>query len=272
MASNRKTKPALFIGKDHVVDNQPTPIQRREELIASEQAKTRHQPQASTALKIKLDQLKTIEPLTKNQKKFFDAYDRGDYFIGCLGSAGSGKTMISIYKGLAEVLDRSNPFQNVIIVRSCVPTRQIGYLPGSLEEKAEVYELPYREACANLFGRKDAWDRLKEQGFARFLTTTAIRGISLDDAVIIVDEVQSATYHEISTIMTRVGNRSKIIMVGDWRQNDLITNKNDVSGFKDFLKVARSMNAFSEIEFTRDDIVRSSLVRDWIIASEEMGY
>lgn len=141
----------------------------------------------------------------------------------------------------------------------------------SLQEKTEIYEMPYKEICATLFGRVDAWERLKEQGHARFITTTAIRGISIDNAIIIVDEVQSQTWHELSTVLSRCGNRSKIIFCGGRGQNDLIKSKHDVSGLSQFLDVARTMSSFQEVVFTPDDIVRSSLVREFIIACDKKG-
>ena len=231
-----------------------------------------HQPQVSNALKLKLDHLKTFDALTPNQQSFFDAYKKGDYFIGMFGSAGTGKTFCSMYRAIEEVMDKTNPFKRVVVVRSCVQTRDVGFLPGTLEEKQEVYELPYKEIAATLFDRPDAWDRLKEQGYARFISTSAIRGISIDDAIVIVDESQNMSFQELNTIITRVGYRSKIIFVGDWKQNDLVKSKYDVSGLMEFLNVARKMPAFTEFTFTRDDIVRSSLVREWVIACEDSGY
>ena len=229
------------------------------------------QPSVSNSLKIKLDHLKTFDALTLNQQKFFDAYKRGDYFIGLFGSPGVGKTFLAMYRGLEEVLDRSNPFKQIVVVRSAVQVRDQGFVPGSLDEKMEIYETPYKEISETLFGRSDAWDRLKEQGYARFISTTAIRGISIDDAIILVDESQSMTFHELSSVISRVGHRSKIIFIGDLKQNDLIKSKNDVSGLKEFLNVARHMDEFSEITFTPDDIVRSSLVKSFIVACDKLG-
>ena len=229
------------------------------------------QPSVSNSLKIKLDHLKTFDALTENQQKFFDAYKRGYYFIGLFGSPGVGKTFLAMYRGLEEVLDRSNPFKQIVVVRSAVQVRDQGFVPGSLDEKMEIYETPYKEISETLFGRSDAWDRLKEQGYARFISTTAIRGISIDDAIILVDESQSMTFHELSSVISRVGHRSKIIFIGDLKQNDLIKSKNDVSGLKEFLNVARHMDEFSEITFTPDDIVRSSLVKSFIVACDKLG-
>jgi predicted ribonuclease YlaK len=242
----------------------------RQRVEANENEEYR-QPSVSNSLKIKLDHLKTFDALTENQQKFFDAYKRGDYFIGLFGSPGVGKTFLAMYRGLEEVLDRSNPFKQIVVVRSAVQVRDQGFVPGSLDEKMEIYETPYKEISETLFGRSDAWDRLKEQSYARFISTTAIRGISIDDAIILVDESQSMTFHELSSVISRVGHRSKIIFIGDLKQNDLIKSKNDVSGLKEFLNVARHMDEFSEITFTPDDIVRSSLVKSFIVACDKLG-
>jgi predicted ribonuclease YlaK len=220
----------------------------------------------ANALKIKIDHLKTFEPLTDNQKKFYDAYKRGDYFVALHGVAGTGKTFIALYKALEEVLDKSNPFKKIIIVRSAVQSREMGHLPGDVSEKMEIYEQPYRQICETLFDRKDAYQRLEEQGYISFISTSFIRGMSFDDAIIIVDEIQNLNFEEIDTVMTRVGYRSKIIWCGDYRQTDLNKKKNDVSGILKFFDVAYHMKAFTRIEFSVDDIVRSSLVKDYILA------
>jgi predicted ribonuclease YlaK len=225
----------------------------------------------NNTLKIRIDDLKTFSPLTDNQKKFFDAYKIGDYFIALHGVAGTGKTFIALYKALEEVLDKGNPFNKIIIVRSAVPSREVGHLPGDLDEKTLIYKQPYQQICETLFGRKDAYQRLEEQHQIEFISTSFIRGQSFDDAIIIVDECQNMNWSEISTVMTRVGYRSKIIWCGDYRQTDLNKSRNDISGIKQFLAVAKNMEAFTHIEFTVDDIVRSSLVRDWIIACNDAG-
>lgn len=220
----------------------------------------------NNTLKVRIDDLKSFSPLTENQKKFFDAYKIGDYFIALHGVAGTGKTFIALYKALEEVLDKSNPFNKIIIVRSAVPSREVGHLPGDIDEKTQIYRQPYIQICETLFGRKDAYQRLEEQHHIEFISTSFIRGMSFDDAIIIVDEMQNLSFEEIDTVMTRVGYRSKIIWCGDYRQTDLNKKKNDMSGILKFFDVAQHMSAFTRIEFTADDIVRSSLVKDYIMA------
>jgi len=219
----------------------------------------------SNSLTIKPDMLKKFEPLTDNQKKFFDAYKIGSYFIALHGVAGTGKTFCALYKAIEEVLNKNNYFKKIIVVRSAVQSRDMGHLPGDVAEKMEIYEQPYRQICETLFDRKDAWTRLEEQGYVKFISTSFIRGMSFDDAIIIVDEIQNMNFEEIDTVMTRVGYRSKIIWCGDYRQTDL-KKANDKSGLMKFFDIAQHMESFERIEFTVDDIVRSSLVKDYIVA------
>jgi predicted ribonuclease YlaK len=238
-------------------------MSRRTGKIADQETTTR---KGKTCSKLKLDHLSVIEPLTENQKLFFDSYSRGDYFMALHGVAGTGKTFIAFYKALEEVLNRSTSFEKIIIVRSSVQSRDMGHLPGDVSEKMGIFSQPYVQICENLFQRKDAWSILKEQGVVDFISTSFIRGMSFDDAIIIVDEMQNMTFEEIDTVMTRVGHQSKIIWCGDYRQTDLNKKQNDVSGINKFFEIAYHMNAFTKIEFTADDIVRSSLVRDYILA------
>lgn len=222
----------------------------------------------TNGLKIRLDDLKTFEPLTDNQRKFFDAYKRGDYFIALHGVAGTGKSFCALYKALEEVMDKTNPFTHVTVIRSAVQSRDIGHLPGDVDEKLETYIQPYKQICATLFGRSDAWQRLEEQGHVQFVSTSFIRGTTFDSSVIIVDEMQNMNFEELDTIITRVGHRSKIIFCGDYRQSDL-RKHDEKEGILRFLEIASRMGAHTRIEFTIDDIVRSSLVKDYIIAKTQ---
>lgn len=226
---------------------------------------------ASNRIKMRIEDLKTFSPLTDNQRAFFDAYKIGDYFMMLSGSAGTGKSFISIYKALEEVMDKGTPYYRLIIVRSAVQTRDVGFLKGTLEEKNSIYEEPYIQICSDLFGKKDAYQRLSEQGFVEFTTTTSLRGLTFDNAIVIADECQNFSFQELDTVTTRIGHQSKLIFVGDTSQNDLIKKSSDVTGLPDFIKIASTMDEFTRINFTSDDIVRSSLVKNYIIAKEKLS-
>lgn len=228
--------------------------------------------QNSNTLKIKAEQLRKFDALTDKQQMFFDAYDDGEVFIGLLGSAGTGKTFIALYKAIQEVLQTGTPYHQVILVRTEVESRESGAVPGNEEEKAALYEHPYIPMFSTMFNRSDAYARLKEQKFLKFQTTKAIRGMTFDNSIIVVDEMQNCNFGELCTIVTRVGENSKIILCGDIKQNDLTKRKNDVTGFPDFMNVVNRMKEFCSFEFTRDDIVRSALVKQFIIAMEDAGY
>ncbi len=215
-------------------------------------------------LKISIDDLKNISPLTLNQKKFFELYQTSKILL-LHGVAGTGKTYIALYKALEEILDKPNLVKKVVVVRSAVPSREIGHLPGDEKEKTEVYKQPYIEICSDLFKRRDAFQRLQEQHNVEFMITSFVRGITLEDSVIIVDEVQNMSDMELNSIITRVGKNSKIILCGDFRQTDLY-RKNDMSGLKKFMVIADMMPSVKTIEFQVNDIVRSPLVKEYIIA------
>lgn len=181
------------------------------------------------------------------------------------GVAGTGKTFIAMYKALEEVLDRGNPFDRVTVIRSAVQARDMGHLPGDKDEKMDVYLQPYKQICHELFKRKDAWQRLEEQGHVEFIATSFIRGVTFNQSIIVVDEIQNMTFEELDTIITRVGKDSKIIFCGDYRQTDL-KKKDDKSGILKFFDICGRMKEFTRIEFNIEDIVRSSMVKNYIIA------
>lgn len=218
--------------------------------------------------KLRIDDLVTIDPLSNNQRKFFEAYNQGSIHIALHGVAGTGKTFIAFYKALEEVLDKGKHYDRIVVVRSAVQSRDIGHLPGDVAEKLAIFQQPYQQICHALFERKDAWDLLEEVGTVEFISTSFIRGTTFDDAIIIVDEMQNMNFEEIDTVMTRVGNRSKIIWCGDYRQTDLRKN-NDKSGILQFFDIAKYMTSFARIEFEAQDIVRSDLVKEYILAKME---
>lgn len=212
--------------------------------------------------------MKKIQPITSTQETLFDSYKQG-YNIAAIGTAGTGKTMCALYLALSDVVD-SNRYEKIIIVRSAVQTREQGFMPGSLREKIAYYETPYIDIVNDLFGRSDAYATLKQKGCIEFMSSSFVRGLTFDNSIIVVDECQSMTYHELDSIITRVGESSKIIFCGDMKQDDLKQSKNraDISGLKDFIRVINKIDSFEVIEFGVSDIVRSGLVKEYIIAKE----
>ena len=216
-----------------------------------------------------------IEPITDNQKKLFDSYAEGKHLVA-YGTAGTGKTFISLYNALADVLDETTPYERIYLVRSLVSTREIGFLPGDHEDKADIYQIPYKNMVKYMFQMPTDADfemlygNLKAQETIKFWSTSFIRGTTLDNAIVIVDEFQNLNFHELDSIITRIGENSRIIFCGDASQSDLVKT-NDRNGIHDFLNILRKMPSFDIIEFGIDDIVRSGLVKEYIISKLEVG-
>ena len=216
-----------------------------------------------------------IEPITDNQKKLFDSYADGKHLVA-YGTAGTGKTFISLYKALADVLDETTPYERIYLVRSLVSTREIGFLPGDHEDKADIYQIPYKNMVKYMFQMPSDADfemlygNLKAQESIKFWSTSFIRGTTLDNAIVIVDEFQNLNFHELDSIMTRIGENSRIMFCGDASQSDLVKT-NDRNGIHDFLNILRKMPSFDIIEFGINDIVRSGLVKEYIIAKLDIG-
>jgi len=215
-------------------------------------------------LRLKLEHLVKLDPLTQNQKLAFDSFASGNHL--CLdGSAGTGKTFISLYLALEAVFNKE--YEKVIIVRSAVPTRDMGFLPGTQEEKEDAYTAPYKAIVNDLFEDSDAWTKLTSGKQIEFLTTSFIRGITLKNAIVIIDESQNCTYHELCSVITRLGEDCRFIMAGDYYQSDF-TRKGDQNGISYFINIIKNMRAFDHIEFKWEDIVRSGFVRDFIMTKE----
>ena len=219
-----------------------------------------------TSLKLRLEDMEEVQPVTDNQRKAVEAYDSGDSLV-LAGSAGTGKTFIALSLALEDVLDKEVPYDKVVIVRSIVPTRDIGYLPGDEEEKKDAYTSPYRSICAELFQNADAWTKLKTAGTVQFMSTSFIRGLTISNAIIVLDEMQNLTFHELDSIITRVGDNCKFIMCGDYYQSDF-TKETDKTGILKFLSIIEQLRNFTVVEFGWEDIVRSDFVRDYIMTKE----
>lgn len=216
--------------------------------------------------KIKLDDMIEVEPLTPNQVKTFKAYEQNKSLV-LAGSAGTGKTFMALSLALEDVLDKETSYDKVVVVRSIVPTRDIGFLPGNEEEKKDAYTGPYRSACAELFEDPEAWDKLRTAHKVEFLSTSFIRGVTIQNAVVVVDEMQNLTFHELDSVITRIGQNCKFIMCGDYYQSDF-DKERDRNGILKFLEIIEQLRNFEVIEFTWEDIVRSDFVRDYIMTKE----
>jgi predicted ribonuclease YlaK len=224
---------------------------------------------------INYDLMRDIEPLTENQKTLYDAYTDNKNIVA-YGCAGTGKTFITLYNALQDVLDENSPYEKIYIVRSLVATREIGFLPGDHEDKSSLYQIPYKNMVKFMFEMPTDADfemlygNLKTQGTISFWSTSFIRGTTLDKAIIIVDEFQNLNFHELDSIITRVGEDSKIMFCGDATQSDL-QKSNEKNGIVDFMKVLRIMPSMNIIEFGVEDIVRSGFVKEYILAKMELG-
>ena len=216
-----------------------------------------------------------VEPLTHNQQLFFDEWDTGK-MVYAYGVAGTGKTFIALYKALKDVLNEYTPYEKIYIVRSLVATREIGFLPGDHEDKSSLYQIPYKNMVQSMFEMPDdnayemLYDNLKAQETISFWSTSFIRGTTLDNAIVIIDECQNLNFHELDSIITRVGQDSKIVFCGDAAQTDL-QKVSERTGILDFQRILQNMDEFSLIEFNVEDIVRSGLVKSYLINKINLG-
>ena len=221
------------------------------------------------------DYLVDIQPITDNQKRLFDSYAAEKHIVA-YGCAGTGKTFVTLYNALKDVLDESTPYEKIYIVRSLVATREIGFLPGDHEDKSSLYQIPYKHMVKYMFEMPDdasfemLYSNLKAQGTIDFWSTSFIRGTTFDNSILIVDEFQNLNFHELDSIITRVGENSKIMFCGDATQTDL-TKTNERNGIVDFMKILQNMPSFDTIEFNAEDICRSGLVKEYIISKLQLG-
>jgi predicted ribonuclease YlaK len=214
-----------------------------------------------------------IEPLTHNQKALFDAYEKGQNIVA-YGAAGTGKTFVTLYNAIKDVMNEHLPYERVYLVRSLVSTREIGFLPGDHDDKSSLYQIPYKNMVKYMFEMSSDADfemlygNLKTQETIKFWSTSFLRGTTVDNSIIIVDEFQNLNFHELDSIITRVGENCKIMFCGDGSQSDLIRT-NERNGIVDFLKILRRMQSFDIIEFDINDIVRSGIVKEYLLAKSE---
>ena len=217
----------------------------------------------------------SVKPITDTQKNVFETWKKGqNQFL--FGAAGTGKTFVSLYLALRDIFDQKTKYDKVVLVRSLIPTREIGFLPGDEEDKAALYQVPYQNMVQFMFEMSNEqqfnslYDRLKGQGSLFFLSTSFLRGLTFDNSIIIVDECQNLNFHELDTIITRVGQDSRIVFCGDFDHSDLVKH-NERNGLHDFLRILEEMEEFNCSEFSIGDIVRSGFVRSYLINKAKMG-
>jgi phosphate starvation-inducible protein PhoH len=242
-------------------------LTRKEKRLQRQQNKQEAVQQQSIKEKLNFV-LKYIKPLTPSQERVFEDYQNKDLLLH--GYAGTGKSFVAIYLALKQLIEEPNSsYKKIVIVRSTVPTRDQGFLPGSSKEKSKEYELPYQAICNELFGRGDAYDYLKNKKLIEFISTSYIRGLTINNAIIFADEIENFSFHELDSVITRTGKGCKLIYGGDFTQTDFIYDK-DKDGLKKFMKILENMKCFSFIEFSEQDIVRSGKVKEYIITKNRM--
>lgn len=219
---------------------------------------------------VRLDDLLQFDPITLNQEKTYAAWDEG-YNLVLTGTAGTGKTFNALYLALEDVLDKDSDYDRLIIVRSMVPTRDMGFLPGTKAEKEDAFTTPYKNICCELFGDKASYNKMLIGGQIQFESTSFIRGTTFDNAIIVVDEMQNLNFHELDSVITRVGRSTKIIFSGDYKQSDF-KYEDEKQGIVKFLQIVEQLKNFEIINFGWEDIVRSDFVRDYIMTKEMLGY
>jgi predicted ribonuclease YlaK len=232
-------------------------LSRAEKRLIKQQKRQEQQKQRNSL------ELKNIQPKTRNQELIFKEFINGKNLL-IHGYPGTGKSFLSLYLALSDI-EEYRDYNSVTIIRSVVPSRDMGFLPGSIKDKSKIYEAPYQSICAELYGRGDAYEILKQKNIINFETSSFLRGMTLDNTIIIVDECQNMTYAELCTIITRAGSNSKIIFCGDYRQTDFKWD-DEKSGIFQFMRILNKMTKyFTCLELTEEDIVRSGLVKDFII-------
>jgi predicted ribonuclease YlaK len=224
----------------------------------------------NNSMSVRLDDLLQFEAITLNQEKCYEAWDEG-YNLVLTGTAGTGKTFNALYLALEDVLDKETEYDRLVIVRSMVPTRDMGFLPGTKAEKEDAFTTPYKNICCELFGDKASYNKMLIGGQIQFESTSFIRGTTFDNAIIIVDEMQNLNFHELDSVITRVGRHTKIIFSGDYKQSDFKYD-DEKQGIIKFLQIVEQLKNFTVINFGWEDIVRSDFVRDYIMTKEMLGY
>lgn len=209
-----------------------------------------------------------FRPLTEKQKDSIYAFSSGKH-LALLGSAGTGKTFLGIYLASSLMVDPDSQTDKIIVLRTAVQARDQGFVKGDPAEKMDPYSVPYKQAFTKIFGRANSFYDLIKAKKLVFDSTSFLRSVTFDNAVVIFDEAQNAEFREINTVITRLGQNSRLILIGDSLQDDL--SKNEESGLPKFSKIVTQHlpTDFHITTFTSEDIVRSDLVKRWVIGCEE---
>jgi|SRR6056300_1120416 len=224
----------------------------------------------NNSMYVKIEDLLQFDPLTANQEKTYKAWDDNDNLV-LVGSAGTGKTFTALYLALEDVLDSDTEWERIVIIRSMVPTRDMGFLPGTKQEKEDAFTAPYKSICNELLGDKSSYNKMITAKQIQFESTSFIRGVTYDNSIIVVDEMQNLNFHELDSVITRVGRNSKIIFCGDYKQSDF-KHKEEKNGIINFIQILEQLKNFTVINFGWEDIVRSDFVRDYIMTKEMLGF
>jgi len=224
----------------------------------------------NNSMYVKIEDLLQFDPLTANQEKTYKAWDDNDNLV-LVGSAGTGKTFTALYLALEDMLDSDTEWERIVIIRSMVPTRDMGFLPGTKQEKEDAFTAPYKSICNELLGDKSSYNKMITAKQIQFESTSFIRGVTYDNSIIVVDEMQNLNFHELDSVITRVGRNSKIIFCGDYKQSDF-KHKEEKNGIINFIQILEQLKNFTVINFGWEDIVRSDFVRDYIMTKEMLGY
>jgi phosphate starvation-inducible protein PhoH and related proteins len=222
------------------------------------------------SLTLSIDSMYEYNPITLNQEKAFEAWDEGDHLV-LVGSAGTGKTFIAMFMAIESLLEENSDYEKVVIIRSVVPTRDQGFLPGTQKEKEDAFTIPYRSITAEIFGDPAAYNKLVTNKQVSFESTSFIRGATFNNAIVVVDEMQNLNFHELDSVITRCGKNCRIIFAGDYKQSDF-KKEEEREGIIKFLHIIEHLNNFTVVQFGWEDIVRSGLVRDYIMTKEMLGY
>ena len=225
---------------------------------------------SSTGMTLKYNDIVGFDPLTTNQELACNAWDEGDHLV-LTGSAGTGKTFLALSLALESVMDPDQDQDKLVIIRSIVSTRDPGHLPGTKQEKEEVFAGPYKALCTEIFDDTSAYTKLVSAKKLEFESTSFIRGMTWNNAVLVIDEMQNLNFHELDTVITRVGRNCRVIFSGDYKQTDF-KYEDEKSGIMKFLAILEQMKDFTIVSFRWEDIVRSDFVRDYIMTKEMLGY